>query len=139
MEIYRKGNEKCKIYKQKLKKVEIVGKQIMPFSGLCYLARCDLITERVWVYVKCRHCAINTAYKKKKTLLSYQYRRVHSVQKGNKKSLSFLSTSLCLYTECIQCAINLTPKGIYAKLSLSHQYVRLIGPAYARCDSGKIT
>ena len=61
----------------------------MPFSGLCYLARCDLITERVWVYVKCRHCAINTAYKKKKTLLSYQYRRVHSVQKGNKKKLIF--------------------------------------------------
>ena len=47
------------------------------------------------------------------------------------KNLSFLSRPLCPYTQCIQCAINLTPKGIHAKLNVSHQHLRQIGPAYA--------
>ena len=37
------------------------------FSGPCYLARCDMITERVWVYVKCIHWVISTAYKNERT------------------------------------------------------------------------
>ena len=38
----------------------------MLYLGPCYLARCDLITERVWIHVKYIHCVINAEYKKKK-------------------------------------------------------------------------
>ena len=40
-----------------------------PFSGPCYLARCDLITQGACVFVKCIHFAINTAYKNHKKAL----------------------------------------------------------------------
>ena len=59
----------------------------------------------------------------------YTLRDKHNVQKV--KSLSFRSTPLRPYTQCIQCAINLTPKGIYAKLSVFHQYLRQMGTTYA--------
>ena len=31
--------------------------RLCPFSGPCYLARCDLITDRVWICVKCEQYA----------------------------------------------------------------------------------
>ena len=61
--------------------------------------------------------------------LPYGHQHKHSVQKV--KGLSFLSTPLCPYTQCIQCAINLTPTEMYAKLSVSHQYLRQMDSTYA--------
>ena len=63
-----------------------------------------MITEHVWYITR-----INTACKKLKAYLSRQKENI----------IFFLSTPLRPYTQCIQCAINLTPKRIYAKLSVS--------------------
>ena len=56
---FKKGNKKCKN------------------SGPCFLVRCDLITERVRIYVKCKHYTINTACKKINTYLSCQHHCAH--------------------------------------------------------------
>ena len=45
----------------------------MPFWDPCYLAHCDLIAERVWIYVKCLHCAITQRTKRKKKLFHFLY------------------------------------------------------------------
>ena len=72
----------------------------MLFSGPCYLARCDLITERVLTYVKWIHCTYQTQRtKKKKKLTSDQHKHnVLKVKKQNKnKTYLSCQTTVPIY------------------------------------------
>ena len=77
-------------------------------------------SERVSVYVKCIHCAINTACKKennkkqKKNKKTKKQKNKKNKKKQQKKTTTKkqqqLSFPMCPYTEGIQCAINLTDR-----------------------------
>ena len=58
----------------------------------------------------------------------------HSIQKW--KNLTFLSTLLCLYTECIQCAIILHTERDIRQSERSSPILKANRPNL-RCDSGK--
>ena len=47
------------------------------------------------------------------------------------KGVKFTYIGMFQWWQCTQCAINLTPKGIFAKQSVSNQYWRKMGPTYA--------
>ena len=91
----------------------------MPFSGPCYLARCDLITDRVWIYMKCN---------------DYAY-----TQRANCRKLIFPVNTTVPINAMYKMHINLTPKGINTKLSVSHQYLRQMGPIYAVIPANRST